>query len=51
MIFSNFFYYSTEELDDMEYRRVLLRGEFDHSRELYVVPRLVSDYPDFQNYY
>ena len=27
------------ELPDLEYRKVKLRGEFDHSKELYVMPR------------
>ena len=27
------------ELDDLEYRRVRIRGTFDHSKELYIGPR------------
>lgn len=27
------------ELEDMEYRKVIVRGKFDHSKELYVMPR------------
>ncbi|XP_040053011.2 surfeit locus protein 1 [Gasterosteus aculeatus] len=31
------------ELKDLEYRRVKVRGEFDHTRELYVLPRSPVD--------
>jgi len=36
--------FSLSELEDMEYRKVIVRGRFDHSKELYVMPRmLLSD--------
>ncbi|KAF7688715.1 surfeit locus protein 1 [Silurus meridionalis] len=31
------------ELNDLEYRRVKVRGRFDHSRELYILPRSLVD--------
>lgn len=31
------------ELNDLEYRRVRVRGRFDHSQELYVLPRSLVD--------
>ena len=31
--------YSLSELEDMEYRKVIVRGRFDHSKELYLMPR------------
>jgi len=31
--------FSLSELEDMEYRKVIVRGKFDHSNELYVMPR------------
>ncbi|MCJ8748658.1 hypothetical protein PDJAM_G00167170 [Pangasius djambal] len=31
------------ELKDLEYRRVKVRGRFDHSRELYILPRSLVD--------
>jgi len=31
--------YSLSELEDMEYRKVIVRGKFDHSKELYMMPR------------
>ena len=31
--------FSLDDLKDLEYRRVVVRGTFDHSRELYVTPR------------
>ena len=35
--------YSTEELNDLEYRKVVLQGEFDHQREFYIMPRVPVD--------
>jgi len=31
--------FSLSELEDMEYRKVVIRGKFDHSHELYIMPR------------
>jgi len=31
--------FSLSELEDMEYRKVIVRGKFDHSKELYLMPR------------
>ncbi|XP_075869936.1 surfeit locus protein 1 [Nelusetta ayraudi] len=31
------------ELNDLEYRRVRVRGRFDHSQELYILPRSLVD--------
>ena len=31
--------FSLSDLEDMEYRKVIVRGKFDHSKELYVIPR------------
>ena len=31
--------FSLSELEDMEYRKVIVRGKFDHSKELNVIPR------------
>jgi len=33
--------FSLSELEDMEYRKVIVRGKFDHSKELYVMPRML----------
>ena len=33
------FRYSFDELQDMEYKRVVVKGKFDHSKELYMHPR------------
>lgn len=30
---------SLEELQDLEYRKVVVSGTFDHNRELYMMPR------------
>ena len=30
---------SLSELEDMEYRKVVVRGTFDHAKELYIMPR------------
>ena len=32
-------YFSVTLIDDLEYRRVRVRGTFDHSREVYVMMR------------
>lgn len=34
-----FFFFSKDELKNLEYRRVKVIGEFDHSKELYLGPR------------
>lgn len=31
--------FSLEELRDLNYRKVVVRGTFDHSREIFVMPR------------
>lgn len=33
------YFYSEDELKNLEYRRVKVLGEFDHSKELYLGPR------------
>jgi len=33
--------FSLSELEDMEYRKVIVRGKFDHSKELYIMPRML----------
>ncbi|CAH1785520.1 unnamed protein product [Owenia fusiformis] len=36
-----------DDLKELEYRKVLLRGEFDHSKEIYMVPRsLIEEQPN-----
>lgn len=39
------FSYSLDELrsKDLEYRRVRLRGKFDHSEEIHVLPRSLNE--------
>jgi surfeit locus 1 family protein len=31
--------FESVELSDLEYRPVVVRGEFDHSKEMYLMPR------------
>ena len=32
-------YFSLDDLSKMEYQKVIVRGHFDHSKELYIGPR------------
>lgn len=35
--------FSPHELNNLEYRRVKVRGQYDHSKELYIMPRSPVD--------
>lgn len=35
--------FSLHELNNLEYRRVKVRGQYDHSKELYIMPRSPVD--------
>ncbi len=39
----NIYVYSLSELEDLEYRKVVVRGHFDHSNELHVLPRTLVE--------
>lgn len=39
----SFLDFSPHELNGLEYRRVRVRGRFDHSQELYILPRSLVD--------
>jgi len=38
-LYNLLYFYSVDELKSLEYRRVKVVGEFDHSKELYLGPR------------